>query len=69
MREHPARRGAWKLFENEILARTASMAIAAPVLAEFCHVVTDARRFERPLEMAEALELCDIPSAARATVH
>lgn len=26
-------------------------------MAEFCHVVTDPRRFERPLAMAEAIEI------------
>jgi len=35
------------------------MAIAPQVLAEFCHVVTDPRRFERPLEMASAIELAE----------
>jgi predicted nucleic acid-binding protein len=59
VRDHPAHRASWKLFENEILGRAGSMAVAAQALAEFCHVVTDARRFERPLEMGEALELCE----------
>lgn len=36
------------------------MALAAQVLAEFCHVVTDAKRFERPLHMTDALELCEL---------
>jgi predicted nucleic acid-binding protein len=35
------------------------MAMAAQVLAELCHVVTDGRRFERPLSMPEALELAE----------
>ena len=59
VREHPAHRACWKLFEKEILGGTATMAIAAQVLTEFCHVVTDERRFEHPLEMPEALELCE----------
>jgi len=59
VREHPAHRACWKLFEKEILGGTATMAIAAQVLAEFFHVVTDERRFEQPLEMPEALELCE----------
>jgi predicted nucleic acid-binding protein len=58
VREHPAHRVCWKLFENEIRGRAGSMAMAAQVLAEFTHVVTDRRRFERPLPMHEALELC-----------
>jgi hypothetical protein len=36
------------------------MAVAAQALAEFCQVVTDPRRFERPLDMPEALELCEL---------
>lgn len=35
------------------------MALATQVLAEFCHVVTDGRRFEQPLPMSEALKLCE----------
>lgn len=59
VREHPAHRACWTLFESEILGGDATTAIAAQVLAEFCHVVTDGRRFERPLAMPEALELCE----------
>jgi predicted nucleic acid-binding protein len=59
VREHASHRACWRLFESEIVGRTATMAIAPQVLAEFCHVVTDPRRFERPLEMAAALELCE----------
>jgi predicted nucleic acid-binding protein len=59
VREHPAHRRCLEVFETEIQGRTASMALAAQVLAEFCHVVTDPRRFERPLEMFDALELCE----------
>lgn len=35
------------------------MAMAPQVLSEFCHVITDPRRFERPLPMAEAIELTE----------
>lgn len=59
IREHPSHTRCRQLFEREILGSPASMAVAAQVLAEFCHVVTDPRRFERPLEMSEALELCE----------
>lgn len=59
VREHPAHRACWKLFEAEILGGTATMAVAPQVLAEFCHIVTDPRRFERPLDMPAALELCE----------
>jgi predicted nucleic acid-binding protein len=59
VREHAAHRACWKLFESEIVGGTATMAMAPQVLAEFCHVVTDPRRFERPLDMPAALELCE----------
>jgi predicted nucleic acid-binding protein len=59
LREHPAHNAAWELFEDEIRGRTASMAVAAQALSEFAHVVTDGRRFERPLPMAEALDICE----------
>ncbi len=58
VREHAAHDRCWALFESQILGGHATMAVAAQVLAEFCHVVTDDRRFERPLAMVEALELC-----------
>jgi len=35
-------------------------ALVPQVLAEFVHVVTDPRRFEQPLTMAEALERAEI---------
>ncbi len=60
VREHPAHPRCWSLFEAEIRGRGASMAVAPQVLAEFCHVVTDSRRFERPLPMAEAVELSEL---------
>ena len=59
VQEHPSHDRCWALFESEILGGDATMAVAAQVLAEFCHVVTDGRRFERPLAMPEALELCE----------
>lgn len=59
IREHPAHTRCLELFEGEIQGRAGSMAVAGQVLAEYCHVVTDPKRFERPLEMSEALELCE----------
>lgn len=58
VREHPVHSACWELFEGDILGRPGAMALAPQVLAEFAHVVTDPRRFERPLSMPEALELC-----------
>ncbi|MGD9583927.1 MAG: type II toxin-antitoxin system VapC family toxin [Lysobacterales bacterium] len=59
VREHPSHAACWALFEREILGQPGSLAIAPQVLAEFAHVVTDPRRFERPLDMAAALDLCE----------
>jgi predicted nucleic acid-binding protein len=60
VREHAAHRACWRLFQSEIVGGTETMAIAPQVLAEFCHVVTDPRRFQRPLDMEAALELCEL---------
>jgi len=58
-REHPSHQRAWSVFESEIRGQEASIALAAQVMAEFAHVITDPRRFERPLSMPEAVELCE----------
>lgn len=59
VREHPTHTACWSLFENEIRGRPGSLALAAQALAEFAHVVTDPRRFEHPLTMPAALDLCE----------
>ncbi|HUP22599.1 MAG TPA: type II toxin-antitoxin system VapC family toxin [Thermoanaerobaculia bacterium] len=59
VQEHPDHQRCWALFEREIVGGEATMAMTPQVLAEFCHIVTDERRFERPLAMHEALELCE----------
>jgi predicted nucleic acid-binding protein len=59
VQEHPAHHKCWELFDGEMVGKSASMAIAAQVLTEFCHVITDGRRFGRPLEMTAALDLCE----------
>jgi predicted nucleic acid-binding protein len=41
---------------GELLAREDRVAIAPQVLAEFVHVVTDARRFQQPFSMEMALD-------------
>jgi predicted nucleic acid-binding protein len=58
IREHPAHEHCWRLFEEKILGHEASAAIAPQVLAEFAHVITDPRRFEQPLDMLEATDIC-----------
>lgn len=41
---------------DELLSRGDRIAVAPQVLAEFIHVTTDARRFERPLSIETALD-------------
>jgi predicted nucleic acid-binding protein len=59
IREHPSHRSCARLFRENIVGRSGSMMVAPQVLAEFCHVVTDPRRFERPLEVSDATGLCE----------
>jgi predicted nucleic acid-binding protein len=67
VREHPLHGAAWSLFEREVRGRAGSVALAPQVLAEFVHVVTDARRFERPLSVEEALDIAERWWTARET--
>jgi predicted nucleic acid-binding protein len=60
IREHPAHDASLRIFDDLIRGGTSTMALAPQALAEFCHVVTDPLRFERPLDMAEALELSEL---------
>lgn len=46
---------AQRVLRRDILDRQREAALAPQVLSEFVHVVTDPRRFERPLSMAQAL--------------
>jgi predicted nucleic acid-binding protein len=57
--EHPSQEASLRVFNEEIQGHAGSMALSAQVLAEFCHVITDPRRFEHPLEMSDALDLCE----------
>ena len=58
IREHPAHAACLHLFDSAIRGRESSAAICAQVLGEFAHVVTDPRRFARPLEKDEVLRIC-----------
>ena len=58
IREHSAHAACLHLFDSAIRGRESSAAICAQVLGEFAHVVTDPRRFSRPLEMDEVLRIC-----------
>ena len=46
---------ALEVLRGNILGRDRTAALTPQVLGEFVHVVTDARRFERPLSIAQAL--------------
>ena len=46
---------ALEVLRRETPGRDREAALAPQVLSEFIHVVTDRRRFERPLSMAQAL--------------
>ncbi|MGH7997522.1 MAG: type II toxin-antitoxin system VapC family toxin [Opitutaceae bacterium] len=59
VREHAAHGAAEALLEGEIAGRPGGCALAPQVLTEFVHVVTDPKRFAKPLEMRTALDLCD----------
>jgi predicted nucleic acid-binding protein len=51
----PAHAAAHQLLQREILQPGVPLALAPQVLAEFIHIVTDPRRFQKPLAMAEAI--------------
>lgn len=53
--ELPAHQAAHALLQREILQPQVPLALAPQVLAEFIHVVTDPRRFQKPLTMDEAV--------------
>jgi predicted nucleic acid-binding protein len=53
--ETPGHQSAHELLRREVLAANEKLALVPQVLAEFVHVVTDPRRFQRPLSMDQAL--------------
>ena len=55
IREHPSHPSAVALLKHKILDKGVSLALAPQVLAEFIHIVTDPRRFEKPLSRNEAI--------------
>ena len=54
---------------DSVLNEGDSLAIAPQVLAEFVHVVTDAKRFAQPLTMRQALTRADLWWQGREVVH
>ena len=55
VQEADAHGAALEVLRRDILDRRRKAALAPQVLSEFVHVVTDRRRFERPLSMTQAL--------------
>ena len=53
--ELPAHKAAHELLQREIFQPQVPLALAPQVLAEFVHVVTDPRRFQKPLMPDEAV--------------
>jgi predicted nucleic acid-binding protein len=53
--ESPSHKAAHELLRREILQSQVPLALAPQVLAEFIHVVTDPRRFQKPLIPQEAV--------------
>jgi hypothetical protein len=62
-------RSARRYLDNEVFSGKVRLALAPQVLMEFAHVVTDPRRFSRPLEMSEALVRADMWWRAREVVQ
>ncbi len=54
---------------ERVLRENYLLALCPTVMDEFIHVVTDTRRFEQPLEMAEALEAAENLLNSRETVN
>jgi predicted nucleic acid-binding protein len=55
VREAPNHSKARRYLEDMVFSGKVRLALAPQVLTEFAHVVTDPRRFSRPLEMTEAV--------------
>ncbi|HLL89359.1 MAG TPA: hypothetical protein VK324_08650, partial [Tepidisphaeraceae bacterium] len=53
--EHPRHARAHEVLRREVLDAGRPLVVAPQVLAEFVHVVTDARRFASPLTIEQAL--------------
>lgn len=65
--EHPAHDGVRGRIES-FLSEGHPLALASLVLSEFIHVVTDPKRFTKPLSMPEALEWARYWSEAEETM-
>jgi predicted nucleic acid-binding protein len=68
VRSHEDHSAARSRFQKLAKARD-TFALAPQVLAEFIHVVTDAKRFSAPLKMKDAVERADMWWNATEIVH
>lgn len=66
IQEAEAHDTALEVLRGRILGRDRTAALTPQVLSEFVHVVTDARRFERPLSMVQALAMANFWWSANA---
>lgn len=55
IQEHPAHASARTLLQKDVLDAGVPLLLAPQVIAEFIHIVTDPRRFQKPLDMDKAL--------------
>jgi predicted nucleic acid-binding protein len=67
--EMPEHARAHELLRREVFAPNEELAMAPQTLAEFVHVVTDGRRFQRPLTMEQALSKASFWWKAREVRH
>jgi len=58
--EAPEHEAAFRYLQREVLDKGGKLALAPQVLTEFMHVVTDGKRFERPLSMDDALSKAQV---------
>ena len=68
VREHPGHSAAREELDKRLAAGD-TLVMAPQVVSELVHVVTDARRFERPLDMVAALKTARAWWEARETEH
>lgn len=69
LREAPGHEAAHAILRREVLDGGEPLALAPQVLAEFIHIVTDPKRFEQPLTVAEAIDRASFWWNAREVQH
>ena len=65
IKESPEHSRAHDWLRREILDGDETIALTPQVLTEFIHVVTDPKRFERPLSMQQAIDYGPISTIRR----